>query len=269
MKEQALEVARGADTDLQSLNRLREYLQHVLLRELFDRDGLEDLVFHGGTALRFLHGLERFSEDLDFHTEQPNSDWSLEPRLESLEKEITYQGYDFDYTEPTQAPVKSSFLTFEGLMYEADLSDHENEKLRIKLEIDPNPPDGFTVETTSINEFFPYVVHHHDRPSFLAGKLHAILQRDWTKGRDYYDLWFYLTRWENVDPNIPYLRNALDQTEYEGEPITDDNWKNLTARRIQDLEWEDVRSDIEPFLLRQSDLQAFRKELLLKELREE
>lgn len=266
MKERALEIARSADNDLLALNKLREYLQHVTMRELFDLDVLEELVFHGGTALRFLHGLQRFSEDLDFHTEEPDPDWRLEPELESLKTQIEYQGYTVDYSDPTDGHVKSSFLKFERLKYEAGLSNHEDEKLRIKLEVDTNPPADFGVDTTPINRFFPYVVHHHDRPSFIAGKLHAVLQRNWTKGRDFYDLWFYLTRWDDVQPNIQYLRNALEQTDYEGESVTADNWKQLTARRIKELDWEEVRSDVDSFVLRQSDLKAFRKDLLLEKL---
>jgi predicted nucleotidyltransferase component of viral defense system len=269
MKERALEIARSADTELEALNKAREYLQHVILRELFELDVLEDLVFHGGTALRFIHGLERFSEDLDFHTMQLNEDWALELKLEDLKKQIDYQSYDFEYSEPSDGPVKSSFLKFERLLYEAGLSEHEEEKLQVKLEVDTNPPAGFGTETHSINEHFPYVVHHHDRSSFIAGKLHALLQRDWTKGRDFYDLWFYLIRWDNVDPNIPYLQNALDQTNYEGPDVTEENWRERTVEVVESVNWEEVLSDVEPFLLRQTDLKAFRKELLLSELEED
>lgn len=269
MKDRALEIARSADTELEALNKVREYLQHVIMRELFERDTLEKLVFHGGTALRFIHDFERFSEDLDFHTKGPNKNWALEPKLEDLQKQINYQGYDFEYTEPSGVAVRSTFLKFERLLYEAGLSEHEDEKLQVKLEVDTNPPEGFDTETNSINEHFPYVVHHHDRPSFMAGKLHALLQRDWTKGRDFYDLWFYLTRWNNVAPNIPYLHNALVQTGYEGQDVTEENWKERTARVVENVNWEEVRSDVEPFLLRQSHLKAFRKEVLLSELKED
>jgi predicted nucleotidyltransferase component of viral defense system len=266
MKERALEIARSADNNLLALSKLREYLQHVTMRELFDLDVLEELVFHGGTALRFLHGLQRFSEDLDFHTEEPDPDWRLEPELESLKTQIEYQGYTVDYSDPTDGHVKSSFLKFERLKYEAGLSNHEEEKLRIKLEVDTNPPADFGVDTTSINRFFPYVVHHHDMASFMAGKLHAIFQRDWSKGRDFYDLWFYLTREDAIEPNIPYLRNALEQTGYSGEQVTADNWKKLTRKRVEATDWDQVKSDVEPFLLRPSDLKAFRKDLLLSKL---
>lgn len=266
MKDRALEIARSTDTELRARNRLREYLQHVILRELFDLDLLEDLVFHGGTALRILHGLERFSEDLDFHTRTPDTDLELEPALESLRSQLEYQGYRVDPPDPSGDPVKNCFLNFVGLLPEAGLTDHEDEKLRVKLEIDTRPPAGSTAETRAVNVFFPYVVHHHDRPSFLAGKLHALLQREWTKGRDFYDLWFFVTRWEGIEPNLPYLRSALDQTGYGGPDLTETNWRSVVAQRVEKADWDAVLSDVEPFLLRQSDLKAFRRDLLLTEL---
>lgn len=267
MKEQALSLADEQETDLATRNHLREYLQHVILRELFELDALEALVFHGGTALRLLHDLDRFSEDLDFHAADLDADIELSAWLEPLQSGLENQGYDLSYTSPSEGHVQSSFIKCRGLLYEAGISPHENEKLSIKLEVDRRPPAGFETDTSSIGHFFPYVVHHHDRPSFIAGKLHAVLQREWTKGRDFYDLMFYLTNWPDVEPNIAYLNNALQQTNWTGPEVTEDNWRGVVAERVETADWEAVRDDVEPFVLRAGNVKALRQDLLLAKLR--
>ncbi len=266
MKDRALEIANSANTDLEKRNQLREYLQHVILRELFDLDILEKLIFHGGTALRLIHGLERFSEDLDFHVVTTDSDLEMERWTQELNQALTYQGYQSECTSPGAGNVQTSNVKVAGLLYEAGVSSRAEEKLRIKLEVDTNPPNGFGVRTSRIDHFFPYVVHHHDRPSFLAGKLHALFQREWTKGRDYYDLMFYLTRWRDTEPNLLYLNNALKQTGYKGPEIVENNWRHHTARRVESADWNAIRADLEPFVMRRSDLKAFRREFLLEAL---
>lgn len=267
MKDQALEITGNAHGEREKTNVLREYLQHVLLRNLFDRDLLSKFVFHGGTALRILHDLPRFSEDLDFHLRTPDDE---ELDLKSLQngfaERLHQQGYNVTFNIQSDRTVQYTFVKFAELPYETGISPHEDEKLRIKIKVDTNPPSQFRCEPSQVNQFVPFVVHHHDRPSFLAGKLHALFQREYTKGRDLFDLNFYLTRWEDVQPNFPYLNNALDQTGYEGDELTEKNWRRKTAAQIKELDWEEVKDDLKPFVLRQEDLKAFRKELLIKEL---
>lgn len=268
MKDRALAMVEPQRPELENLNRLREYLQHVILRELFELDVLEKVIFHGGTALRLLHGLERFSEDLDFHTQAPTADFEMTGWLNAMTEQLGYQGYDVNCSAPSTGNVRSTFIKFEGLLYESGLSAHENEKLRVKLEIDTNPPAGFGVDTGMVDHFFPYVVHHHDRPSFVAGKLHAIFQREWTKGRDYYDLMFYLSRWQDLEPNLTYLNNALIQAGYEGVGLTSSNWREETVKQVEVVNWDEICADLEPFVIRRADLKAFRREFLIAALRE-
>ncbi len=266
MKDRAIEIGRKAETGPLGYNRIREYLQHIIMRELFELDVLEDLIFHGGTALHFIYDLNRYSEDLDFHTKNIIPDWKLQPVLKKLQKNLDYQGYSLTFTTPSPKNVQSSFLKIDDILYESGISNQKTEKLNIKIEIDINPPAGFTSETSPVNQFFPYIVQHHDRPSFLAGKLHAILQRTWTKGRDYYDLWFYITRSSSIEPNFNYLQNALAQTGYSGKKITAGNWKMQIARRVKEADWDKIRNDVTPFLPHPADLKAFRKEMLLEKL---
>ena len=267
MKEQALSIVKAETSDQAKRNHLREYLQHVLLRTLFEKDLLHQLVFHGGTALRMIHGLARFSEDLEFHLKTSNPSFELAPHLPVIEKRLKENGYDVTLTTPSTGPVQSSMVKFSDLLFESGLSPHKNQILNVKLEIDTNPPEGFTLQTNMINKYFPFAVHSHYKPSFLAGKLHAVLTRRYTKGRDYYDLFFYLNRWRETEPNMTYLRNALSQSNYKGRKVDEDNWRELVANKIESTNWSGLIKDVEPFLLEGADLQLLEKDLLLSTLR--
>ena len=267
MKDQAIEIAHAAADDRAARNRVREYLQHVVLRALFERDVLEHLVFHGGTALRIVHGLPRFSEDLDFHTAHPAVTFDLGGHLESMTTDLEQAGYSVELTPKLERNVQSCMLTFVGLLYECGLHARPAAKLNVKLDVDRNPPEGFGVASSPVDTYFPLVVTHHDRPSFVAGKLHAVLQRPYPKGRDYYDLMFYLQRWSDIEPNIPYLQDALSQTDYAGAPVSRDSWRQVVGDKIGAIEWDRVRDDVAPFLLRAADAKAFQKDLLLQLLR--
>lgn len=266
MKEQALELANQADGEQQTTNVLREYLQHVILRGLFDQNLLQQLAFHGGTALRVLHELPRFSEDLDFHLRDTDHHLDLDTLRDTFAERLIQQGYDVSLSIRTDRTVQHAIVKFAGLLYELGLSPHENEQVQINIEVDTEPPGGFSLDTSPVNEYVPFVVHHHDRPTFMAGKLHALFQREYTKGRDLFDLNFYLTRWEQLSPNLAYLNNALRQTGYSGPDLTADNWAEQTADRIRKLDWTQVQQDVAPFLLRANDLDTLRKDLLIDEL---
>ncbi len=233
MKEKALLVAARHEGEQNKLNHLREYLQHLILREMFETNWLSDLVFHGGTALRIIHDLNRFSEDLDFHLEYKDKEHSITEKLSKLQKKLSLNGYKIEISPSSEGNVKNPTIKFAGgLLKEAGISPHENQKLNIKLEIDTNPPKGFTMDTKLINEYFPLALNYHDRSSFIAGKCHEILQREWTKGRDFFDLLFYLTRWEGIEPNFTYLNNALEPTSFGGPRITQVNWREILLEKV-------------------------------------
>jgi len=263
MKDRALSIAADEKDPRLSLNKLREYLLHVILRELFEQNALDNLIFHGGTALRILFDLRRFSEDLDFHFRE-GSQFDLGSSVNKLKRHLEMQGYQLSLKGNYVDTVQSVFVKFERILYEANLSHQEREKLRVKIEVDTIPPQGSSTESSLVHKYLPFGVIHHDKTSFLAGKLHAILQRSYTKGRDYYDLWFYLSKWKNTVPNLLYLNNALKQTEFKGSILKKENWRRITAKRIKEVDWDYVVSDVEPFLENQNDLKIFTKQTLLK-----
>lgn len=145
-------------------------------------------------------------------------------------------------------PVNSAFVRFPGLLYEFGLSPHQTEKLAIKIEIDTSPPVGATLQTTVINRHFLVALQHHDLTSLMAGKLHAILSRSYAKGRDIYDLLWYLSRLEPTDPNITLLRNALIQTNWHGAQVTTETWKSVIDIRLREVNFAEIVADVGPFL---------------------
>jgi hypothetical protein len=114
--------------------------------------------------------------------------------------------------------------------------------------VDTNPPAGAALETTVIRRHVILNLQHHDRASLLAGKLHAVLQRPYIKGRDLYDLVWYLSDPSWPSPNLVMLNHALEQTGWEGGALNDDNWRFMLDRRLQDVDWESAWSDVQPFL---------------------
>ena len=126
--------------------------------------------------------------------------------------------------------------------------------MAVKLEVDTNPQAGAVLETTIVRRFEVLQLQHHDRASLLAGKLHALLQQPYPKGRDIYDLLWYLSDPEWPLPNLTLLNNALAQTHWQGEVLSDANWRQIIRRRLNQLDWNNVTSDVRPFFEPNFDL---------------
>lgn len=258
MKDQALAIAESA-TDTQSgINFLREYLQHVILRELFELNLQRQLIFHGGTALRIIHNLNRFSEDLDFHTHSGREQLAYDKLFTRLLKRLKLHGYNVRIKVRLDQTVKLVLLYFHDLLNESGLSSQVAENLNIKIAIDTNPPAGFQTQQKLINIYFPFALEYHDQETFLAGKLHAILKRPFTKGRDFYDLMFYLSRWPENEPNFIYLNNALDQSGWQDQIINQDNWRAVVLNFMTDVNFKQIRQDLEPFIENTTDLKLIK-----------
>ena len=202
---------------------------------------------HGGAALRFLFDLPRYSEDLDFALEQPDA-YDFEGWLRNCSRDLRAEGYAVGIKMSVDRTMNSAFVRFPGLPFELDLSPHPAQVMAIQIEVDTNPPAGAKLATTVVRRHVLLNLHHHDRGSLFAGKLHAVLQRPYVKGRDLYDLVWYLAdpRWP--EPNLEFLSNALAQSGWPGPQPTAENWRDLVAARVQAIEWEAAVSDVRPFL---------------------
>lgn len=268
MKEYALELARQKGTYGEKFNILREYVQACILRIMYDLGIFRQTAFVGGTALRFLYQLPRFSEDLDFSTVSAGKRKKWSDVTEKMCDELKQMGYQVSIKANDQNVVQSASVKFESLLHEAGLSPLKSQKLFVKVEIDSNPPAGFECETKIVNKYFPIAFLTHDLPTLFAGKVHALLNRKYTKGRDFFDLFWYLSTWKELRPNILFLNNALKQTGWSGDFPSEDNWKNFLARVVKRSDWEKVRDDVSPFLEHSRDSSVFSKDNVLLMLEE-
>jgi len=151
------------------------------------------LAFHGGTALRFLYAIPRYSEDLDFALERPGTSYDFRAYLRAIQAEFEMEGYQVGIKLNDRKTVNSAIVRFNNLLYEFGLSAQRDEELAVKIEVDTNPPTGAWLETTLVRRHVTLCLQHHDRAPLLAGKLHALFRRRYVKGRDLYDLMWYLS----------------------------------------------------------------------------
>ncbi len=263
MKDYLLELTGAKEGSQVRLNTMREYLQAYVLRILHDDGIFQTTAFWGGTALRFLHNLPRFSEDLDFSHVQGRT-LSFVKLIKKLKQELDLAGYNVSVTYNEVKTVQSAFVKFEGLLYEAGLSPLKKQKLSVKIEIDTNPPEGSRLEIQIINKYFPLAFLTFDLPSFFAGKVSALLSRKYTKGRDFFDLGWYLSRWRDIKPNIRLLHNALTQTGWTKEIPREDNWRDFLYQVVDKADWRKVHRDVVNFLENPLDMKVFTKENVLR-----
>ena len=264
MKDYVLELVSGKTGFNAKINTMREYLQSYLLRVFHDEGVFRSTAFLGGTALRFLYGLPRFSEDLDFSAEKRNEGYSFIDIIEKVKKEFVIAGYDVSVSYNDEKTVNHAFFKFQGLMYEAGISPFKEQKLSIKIEIDTNPPPGAVLKTAVVNKYFPMSFLSYDIASLFSGKLHAVFSREYMKGRDYFDIGWYLSRWKDLVPNMDLLKNALIQTGWKGDIPESKNWRKFLYEIVEKTDWMKVKKDVESFLENESDINVFTQENVLR-----
>jgi len=264
MKEELLKLIKAEKSPLAARNLAREYLQALILQSLQRAGAMTMLAFHGGTALRFIYSLPRYSEDLDFALERSSERYDFRAFLKNIRSDLETQGYVIELKVNDQKTVHSAFVRFPGLPYDLKLSPHHDETLAVKLEVDTNPPAGAELETTLIRRHVLLNLHHHDQSSLLSGKLHAILQRPYLKGRDLYDLTWYLSDKSWPPPNLVLLSNALAQTSWNGPAMTVDNWRQVLYARLENISWEQALEDVRPFLAATEELALVSRENILQ-----
>ncbi|MCY3930522.1 MAG: nucleotidyl transferase AbiEii/AbiGii toxin family protein [Acidobacteria bacterium] len=160
--------------------------------------------------------------------------------------------------------MHGAFVRFPGVLNEIGLSPHPSEVLAIRIEVDTRPPAGAATETTLVRRHETLRLFHHDRASLLAGKLHAILQRPYAKGRDVYDLIWYLSDPEWPPPSLSLLNAALAQTGWSGDAVTPETWRTAIANRMEALDWPPIVADVAPFLERTADVDLLTRGSVMK-----
>ncbi len=262
-------------TDIEEQQAIREITQEVVLAALGRGDFFKQALFQGGTCLRIFYGLNRFSEDMNFILRETNPDFQLKDHIKHLTDELAAYGYNIEITDRDKADVtvKKVFLKDDSLGKVIDLR-HANQagpmaKIRIKLEVDTNPPAGSGHELKYLD--FPFVssVAVQDRPSLFAGKLHALLCREYIKGRDWYDFIWYTGNRTGI--NYAFLTSAINQLgPWQGQSITVDKaWLlNELERKIVSMNWKQAAEDVRRFVrvAEQPSLDLWSKDLFLGQL---
>jgi len=266
LKDHLLSLAAGEPDRRKRLNLVRDYLQACILRSLQEAGAFASMAFQGGTALRFLYGLRRFSEDLDFSLERPEHDRGLAYLAEVGKRDLVQSGYAVETAVRGARAVQTAEMKFPDLLRETGLASERGAKLMIRIEVDTRPPAGAVLETRLVTRHFPITFRVHDLRSCMAGKVHAVLARRWAKGRDLFDLAWYLTRPDRPSPNLELLRNALAQSRWRGAKIDERSWRKVVRDRVASLDWPSVVADVGPFLEDPHDQQLLDRAMLLHEL---
>ena len=265
MKDYLLELTAKQTGQNAKRNTLREYLQAYALRVMHDNGVFRSTAFLGGTALRFLHNLPRYSEDLGFSvSKEGERGYEFAGMIAKVQREFELAGYNVSAAVKETKTVQSAFVRFEGLLAEAGIAPMKSQKFSIKIEIDTNPPQGAGLQTDIVNKYFPISFLAYDLPSLFAGKTHALLSRKYTKGRDLFDLGWYLSRWKDLAPNMKLLANALKQTGWDKPLPKAENWRKVLAKAVRQADWNTVRQDVENFLENPKDLEIFTQENVLR-----
>ncbi len=234
---------------------LREITQEVILAGLARTGFYKITAFQGGTCLRVFYSLNRFSEDLDFILKEPDPHFDLKPYLKNLSLELEAYGYQLEVIDRSRAEdvVKKAFLKDDSVGKILQLTelkaDRSMRKIKIKLEVDSNPPGGSGFGNQYLDFPFAFSVTTQDLPSLFAGKVHALLCREYPKGRDWYDFLWYVSR--GIAINFKFLSAALNQVGIwkNTGPAVDINWcVKQIGERIRGLDWQAVSADIIRFI---------------------
>lgn len=266
-----------------SFDALREILQEIVLLGLYDAGFFKHAAFYGGTALRILHNLPRFSEDLDFSLLESNPKFNLKPYEEAIIS--TLKAFGFDVTieikeKNNSSAIASAFVkgnTIEHLINinaPKDITNkiHRDQAVKIKLEVDTNPPLDFETENIIRLTPRPFSINAFTLPSLYAGKMHAILCRAWSsrpKGRDWYDLVWYIAN--DMELDTKHLKARLSQScKYLEaneinipDELTKQNIKELLLQRIESLDVAKAKNDIQPFIKDIREIELWSKEFFM------
>jgi predicted nucleotidyltransferase component of viral defense system len=251
--QQRLETYKAANA-VEEEQATKEILQEVALYSLWRADFFEVAAFQGGTSLRIPHKLARFSEDLDFILKIPSESFSWAAYLPKLIEGLKEFGLQSEVLEKDRMErnVRQAVLKDNSISNQLNLrfyQGHATATLKIKLEIDVNPPAESGFEYTYLDFPLDFEVCHQDLPSNFALKIHALLCRPYLKGRDWYDFNWYIK--QRLQPNLPHLQSALHQYgpwKDQTLNVTSEWVANALDAKIASIDWTAAAQDVERFL---------------------
>lgn len=241
-------------------NALKEIMQEIALLGLWRAKFYEHALFYGGTALRILYGLPRFSEDLDFSLLRPDAQFNLAVYHKAIREELEAFGFEVEVQEKIKtadSAIESAFIKAETKVHllkiksPAAITSHlpEEKLLKIKIEVDTRPPGDHGIEVLDLMRPVPFQVKTMPLPDLFAGKLHAVLARAWgnrVKGRDFYDYLWYLGR--KTPLHLKHLEARLIQSGHHKGPLKPATFKEMLHEKFASLDIAKARADVAPFL---------------------
>jgi predicted nucleotidyltransferase component of viral defense system len=253
----------------ETLAAMREIMQEIALAALSRTDFFKKAAFYGGTALRIFHGLNRYSEDLDFSLLETDPSFSLTPYFSAITDEFEALGIRVSIREKDKrikTPIESAFLKSETLWQELVLEDvvvqhgiSSNKSIKIKIEIDRVPPLGFDTEEKLLVRPFSFYVNCFSLSSLFAGKLHALLFRKWknrVKGRDWYDMEWYIQK--GITMNIShFLMRASETNDWQEASISKEQILDLLKDKINSVSFNAVKDDVRKFIRNDEQLKIW------------
>ena len=238
-------------TQVERKNAMHEVMQEITLAGLYKSGFFDCAAFYGGTCLRIFHGLQRFSQDLDFSLLQADENFALERYFNPIIAEFKALGKDVvmnKKSKTTQTNVESAFLKENTEVY--DLQFSTEKKIKIKIEVDTQPPSDFTTEYKLLLLPFSFMTRCYSLPDLYAGKMHAFLFRNWqtrVKGRDWYDFEWYVRN--NIALNFNHLQKRTEQINaLSSKDFTLDMFKKMLKERVEKTDIEAVKNDVRPFV---------------------
>lgn len=234
---------------------LREVMQEIALAGLFRGGFFEKVALYGGTCLRIFHELPRFSEDLDFSLLQADAEFSLRPYFESMEREFESLGVGVDIQEKRKvSAIQSAFLKKTSSIYDLRLTGQKN--IKIKFEVDTDPPLGFATESRLLLQPFSFYVRCFSLPDLFAGKMHALMYRQWrqrVKGRDWYDFEWYVRRATPLHLSH-FAERARQSGDLRQKSLSSRKFRDELISHIETVDFESTKEDVRRFVIDPSAL---------------
>lgn len=245
-------------------NAMFEVMQQIALAGLYRGGFFDKAAFYGGTCLRIFHGLQRFSEDMDFTLFKEDSDFSIEKYFPAIIEEFRNVGREVTITKKEKknfGKVESAFLKDNTDVYNIAFTTEKS--LKLKIEVDTKPPLGFQTEQKVLLQPFSFMTRCVELPYLFAGKMHALTFRAWgnrVKGRDWYDFEWYVRN--RVPLDFEHLRLRI--LDFNGIDLTKEDFKELLKKKLSETDIEMVKTDVKPFVKDDSCMGIWTNEYFLQ-----
>ena len=245
-------------------NALYEVMQQIVLGGLYRGGFFKEAAFYGGTCLRIFHGLRRYSEDMDFSLLEKNPNFNLEAYFPAVIEEARLLGREVTITKKDKrgfGKVESAFLKDNTDVY--NITFQTEKTLKIKIEVDINPPLQFHTEQKLLMQPFSFTTRCFTLPDLYAGKMHALTFRAWKnriKGRDWYDFEWYVRN--RVPLDFEHLRVRAE--EFNGLNLTKESFPELLKERLRNADIDVVKADVEPYIIDKRELEIWSNDYFLQ-----